>query len=92
MVVSNFYECVQATQRENAGLAIERSRVRIPFATISKFGTVTSLHDTPSSLSCINESLPSIDGGGDVNYSLRAWLECFPEKLSSCRNEQVCQG
>ena len=28
-------------------------------------------------------------------YSLRviaAWLECFPEKPSWCRNEQVCQG
>ena len=21
-----------------------------------------------------------------------SWLECFPEKLSWCRNEQVCQG
>ena len=23
---------------------------------------------------------------------IAAWLECFPEKLSWCRNEQVCQG
>ena len=23
---------------------------------------------------------------------IAAWLECFPEKPSWCRNEQVCQG
>ena len=23
---------------------------------------------------------------------IATWLECFPEKLSLCRNEQVCQG
>ena len=38
----------------------------------------------------------AIDGGGNVNeYSSRviaAWLECFQEKSSWCRNEQVCQG
>ena len=26
------------------------------------------------------------------NRTLAAWLECFPEKPSWCRNEQVCQG
>ena len=49
----------------------------------------------PSSPSCINEYM-AIDSGGTVSeWSLRviaAWLECFPEKPSWCRNEQVCQG
>ena len=31
----------------NAGLAIERARVRILFATVSKFGYFSSLHDAP---------------------------------------------
>ena len=25
-------------------------------------------------------------------HEIAAWLECFPEKSSWCRNEQVCQG
>ena len=47
----------------------------------------------PSSLSCINEYL-AIDRGGNVDeYSsceIAAWIECFPEKSSWCRDEQVC--
>ena len=43
----------------------------------------------------INEYL-AIDIGGNVSeYShcaIAAWLECFQEKPSWCRNEQVCQG
>ena len=31
--------------RRNAGLAIEKTRVRIPFAIVSKFGHFRSLHD-----------------------------------------------
>ena len=42
----------------------------------------------PSSLSCINDYQ---DSGGNISRnSLRviaAWLECFPEKSSWCRNE-----
>ena len=38
----------------------------------------------------------AIDGSRNVSeYSLRviaAWLECFQEKPTWCRNEQVCQG
>ena len=51
----------------------------------------------PSSLSCINEYL-TIDSGGNVNdWSPRviaAWLECFPDKSSWCRNEHgvQCKG
>ena len=49
----------------------------------------------PSSLICINEYL-AIDSGGNVNEQssrvIAAWLECFPEKSSWCRNEQVCHG
>ena len=48
-------------QRYVARLAIERARVRITFATVSKFVDFRSLHDAPSSLSCINEYL-AIDG------------------------------
>ena len=40
--------------------------------------------------------LPTVDSGGNVgDYSSRviaAWLECFPEKLSWSRNEQVWQA
>ena len=32
----------------------------------------------------------AIDSGEQVRIA--AWLECFPEKPSWCRNEQVCQG
>ena len=32
-------------QRYNAGLAIKRARVRIPFDTVEKFGHFLSLHD-----------------------------------------------
>ena len=28
----------------------------------------------------------------DLVPVIAAWLECFPEKPSWCRNEQVCQG
>ena len=46
-------------------------------------------------LSCINEYL-AIDSGGHVHVNSRcaiaARLECFQEKPSWCRNEQVCQG
>ena len=38
----------------------------------------------------------AIDGGGHVSdlvvAVIAAWLECFPEKPSWYRNEQVCQG
>ena len=34
-------------QRSNAGLAIKGARVRIPFATVSKFEHFGSLHDAP---------------------------------------------
>ena len=38
----------------------------------------------------------SIDSGGNVSdlvdVRIAAWLECFLEKPSWCRNEQVCQG
>ena len=30
--------------------------------------------------------------GGSSLRVIAAWLECFPEKQSWCRNEQVCQG
>ena len=44
----------------------------------------------PSSLSYINEYL-AVNGGGNVSeyfsHIIAAWLECFPEKLSWCRNE-----
>ena len=33
--------------QQNTGLAIERARIRIPFATISKHGHFRSLHDAP---------------------------------------------
>ena len=37
-----------------------------------------------------------IDSSGNVSehYSceIAAWLECFPEKSSWCRNEEVCHG
>ena len=51
----------------------------------------------PGSLSCINEYL-AIDGGGKWKCELIVFAhrcsvaECFPEKSSSCRNEQVSQG
>ena len=36
------------------------------------------------------------DIGGNVSEwsscLIAVWLECFPEKPSWCRNEQVCQG
>ena len=61
------------------------SKVRISFY---KFG-----HFRPP-LSYINVYL-AIDSGGNVSeYSSHvygAWLECFPEKPSWCRNEHVCQ-
>ena len=35
-----------------------------------------------------------MDSGGNVSDLVLApaWLECFPEKPSWCRNEKVCQG
>ena len=48
-----------------------------------------------SPLSCINEYLAIDSGGNVIEYSSRviaAWLECFQEKSSWCRNEQFCQG
>ena len=42
----------------------------------------------PSSLSCINEYLAVVDGGGNVSV-FAAWQECLPEKSSWCRNEHV---
>ena len=54
------------------------------FATVSKIGHFRSLHWRPCWLSCINEYL--------AWRVIAAWLECFPEKPSWCRNEQVCQG
>ena len=67
-----------------------------PFATVSKIGHFRSPHRRPSWLRCINEYL-AIDSGGNVSDLVVArnccpWLECFPEKPSWCRNEQVCQG
>ena len=60
-----------------------------------KLGIFVLAIDSPSpcSLSCINEYL-AIDSGGNVSdlAVIAAWLECFPEKPSWCRNEQVCQG
>ena len=53
-------------QRYNAGLAIERARVRILFATVSKFGHFRSLHDAQVHPSCINEYL-AIDDGGNMS-------------------------
>ena len=36
-----------------------------------------------------------MDSGGNVSEQssrvIAAWLECFPEKSSWCRNQQVCQ-
>ena len=62
------------------------------------FSTVWAFSFSPqclSPLSCINEYL-TIDSGGNVSglssRVIAAWLECFPEKLGCCRNEQVCQG
>ena len=80
-----------------AGLAIERARVRIPFATVSKLGHFRTLHWHPCWLSCINEYL-AIDSGGNFTWLFLARNCCLTrilpprEKLSWCRNEQVCQG
>ena len=67
-----------------------------PFATFSKFGhTFFFSPRRPSSLSCVNECL-AVDSGGNVSELssgvIAAWPECFPEKSSWCRNEQVFQG
>ena len=66
-----------------------------PFAAVSKIGHFRSLSWRPSWLSCINEYLAT-DSAGNVSDLvvgvIAAWLECFPEKPSWCRNEQVCQG
>ena len=66
-----------------------------PFATVSKLGHFRSTPRRPSSLICINEYLAIISGENVSVQSLRviaAWLECFQEKPSWCRNEQICQG
>ena len=41
----------------------------------------------PSSVSCMIEYVSE-----SSSLVIAAWLECFPEKLSWCRNEQVCWG
>ena len=49
----------------------------------------------PSSPTCINEYLAIENSGNTSDYYsclIAAWLECFLEKSSWCRNEQVCQG
>ena len=74
----------------------EESPVRIPFATVSKFGHFRSLHDAPvHSAVFINEYL-AIDSGGHViewsSCSICSMAECFSEKSSWCRNEQVCKA
>ena len=75
--------------------AIERARVRIHVATVSKIAHFRSLRDDPGSLSSTHEYL-SVDCWGNVSeQSLRVitpWLEYFPKKSSWCRNKQVCQG
>ena len=46
-----------------------------PFAAVSKFGYVRSLHGAPFH--------PAVDAGGNVSdLVFAAWLECFPEKAS----------
>ena len=79
---SSVVEC-RTRNRESPGL-------NPPFATISKFVLFTTSQSTQ-----LYEYL-AIDSGGNLSeYSSRAiaaWLECFPEKSSWCRNEQVCQG
>ena len=52
-------------QQQSAVLAIERARVLIPFATVSKFPNFLS-PQCPSSLTGSNEYL-AIDGGGNVS-------------------------
>ena len=44
---NNISQSVIEAQRWNAGLAIERPRVRITFATVKKFEHFLSLHDAP---------------------------------------------
>ena len=53
-------------QRYNAGLAMKRALVRIPFATVLKVGHFRFLHDVPVPLRCINEYL-AIDSGRNVS-------------------------
>ena len=63
----------------------------LPFQNLVIF--VSPRHVSP--LSCINEYLV-IDSGGNVSeqslHLIAVWLECFQEKSSWYRNEQVCQG
>ena len=60
------------------------------FVTVSKIGNFRSLHWCPGSLSCINEYL-AIDRNGNVS-DLALARNCFLEKPSWCRNEQVCHA
>ena len=59
------------------------------------FRSLGNLFLSIDSLSCINEYLAIDSGGNVIKWSspvVAAWLECFLEKSSWCRNEQVCQG
>ena len=83
-----------AAQRYKAGLAIERARVRIHFAAVSKIRHFHSLHDT--SAHSLYKKYLTIDGSGTVSEWYKCvigeWLEGLQEKSSWCRDEQVCQG
>ena len=82
-------------QRQNARLAIERAWFESLLCHCFEVWAFSFPSQRPSSISCINEYL-AIDGGGNMSENssclIAAWLECFPEKSSWCRNEQVCQG
>ena len=84
------------THRWNAGLAIVRPRVRIHFATVCFDVWALSFSPRrPCSLSRIMstwlETVVEISVNS-LQRAIAAWLECFSEKSSWCRNEQACQG
>ena len=59
------------------------------FATISKLGRFCSLHDAPSSLSCINEYL-ALNSGGNVS-ELSSRINCCIARMLPREAELVSE-